>query len=147
MPLVLKKILALVIGLAVCVATVALLEQLNHSLFIPESASTADAHDPSVARTFMENLPVAAYLMVLIAWLAGTSLGIVSASWLIQRVSRLFVPVITGLMLLSTIANFYLLPHPIWLVVAAIVLIPLTGFATGWLLSRKFNVLVPQEQP
>jgi hypothetical protein len=146
MPLVLKKILALIIGLVVCVATVALLEQLNHGLFIPASASSADAHDPSVARTFMENLPVVAYLMVLIAWLAGTALGIASASWLLKRVSRLFVPVITGLMLLSTIANFYMLPHPVWLVVAAIVLIPFTGFTTGWLLSRKFKVLVSQQQ-
>ena len=142
MPVVLKKILALVIGLVICVSTVALLEQLNHSLFIPSSASTADSHDPSVATAFMKNLPVAAYLMVLFAWLAGTALGIAAASLLIKRVSRLFVPVITGVMLLSTIANFYLLPHPTWLMIAAIVLIPVTGFGTGWLLHRRLMVAV-----
>ena len=142
MPVVLKKILALVIGLVICVSTVALLEQLNHSLFIPSSASTADSHDPSVATAFMKNLPVAVYLMVLFAWLAGTALGITAASLLIKRVSRLFVPVITGVMLLSTIANFYLLPHPTWLMIAAIVLIPVTGFATGWLLHRRLMVAV-----
>ncbi|RVU40920.1 hypothetical protein EOE67_04930 [Rheinheimera riviphila] len=142
MPVVLKKILALVIGLVICVSTVALLEQLNHSLFIPTSASTADSHDPSVATAFMKNLPVAAYLMVLFAWLAGTALGIAAASVLIKRVSRLFVPVITGVMLLSTIANFYLLPHPTWLMIAAVVLIPVTGFGTGWLLHRRFKVPV-----
>lgn len=142
MPVVLKKILALVIGLVICVSTVALLEQLNHSLFIPSSASTADSHDPSVATAFMKNLPVAAYLMVLFAWLAGTALGIAAASLLIKRVSRLFVPVITGVMLLSTIANFYLLPHPTWLMIAAIVLIPVTGFGTGWLLHRRLKVAV-----
>ncbi len=140
MPVVLKKILALVIGLVICVATVALLEQLNHSLFVPSSASTADSHDPSVATAFMKNLPVAAYLMVLFAWLAGTAFGIAAASLLIKRVSRLFVPVITGVMLLSTTANFYLLPHPTWLMIAAVVLIPFTGFGTGWLLSRRFKV-------
>lgn len=142
MPLVLKKILALVIGLVICITTVALLEQLNHFLFIPESASTADAHDPSVARSFMKNLPVAAYLMVLFAWLAGTALGIATASLLLKRVSRLFVPVITGIILLSTMANFYLLPHPSWMIVAAVLLLPLTGWTTGWLLKRKFNVPV-----
>lgn len=142
MPLVLKKILALIIGLVICVATVALLEQLNHSLFIPESASTADVHDPSVASTFMKNLPVSAYLMVLFAWLAGTTLGIASASLILKRVSRLFVPIITGVMLLSTIANFYLLPHPTWMIVAALILIPLTGWFTGWFLNRKLKVPV-----
>lgn len=142
MPLVLKKILALVIGLVICITTVALLEQLNHFLFIPESASTTDAHDPSVARAFMKNLPVAAYLMVLFAWLAGTALGIATASLLLKRVSRLFVPVITGIILLSTMANFYLLPHPSWMIVAAVLLLPLTGWTTGWLLKRKFNVPV-----
>jgi len=142
MPVLLKKILALVIGMVICVATVALLEQLNHSLFVPSSASTADSHDPTVATAFMKNLPVAAYLMVLFAWLAGTAIGITAASLLISRVSRLFVPVITGVMLLSTIANFYLLPHPTWLMIAAVVLIPFTGFGTGWLLSRRFKVSV-----
>ncbi|OBP15107.1 hypothetical protein A5320_06875 [Rheinheimera sp. SA_1] len=140
MPVLLKKILALVIGLVVCVATVAVLEQVNHSLFIPTSASTADAHDPSVATAFMKNLPVAAYLMVLFAWLAGTAFGITAASLLIKRVSRLFVPIITGVMLLSTIANFYLLPHPTWLMIAAVLLIPCTGLGTGWLLARRFKV-------
>lgn len=138
MPLVLKKILALVLGLVVCVATVALLEQLNHSWFVPSSASTPDAHDPSVANAYMKNLPVAAYLMVLFAWLAGTAIGIAVASLLIKRVSRLFVPVITGMMMLSTIANFYLLPHPTWLMIAAVVLIPSTGVGAGLWLSRYF---------
>jgi hypothetical protein len=138
MPVVMKKILALLLGLVVCVATVAVLEQLNHSLFVPASASTADSHDPSVATAFMKNLPVAAYLMVLFAWLAGAAIGIAVASLLIKRVSRLFVPVITGVMLLSTIANFYLLPHPTWLMIAAVVLIPLSGIGTGWWLNRRF---------
>lgn len=139
MPVVLKKILALVIGLVICVATVALLEQLNHSLFMPSSASTAESYDPSVATAFMKNLPVGAYLMVLFAWLVGTAFGIAAASLLIKRVSRLFVPVITGVMLLSTIANFYLLPHPTWLMIAAVVLIPLTGVGAGLWLSRYFS--------
>jgi len=139
MPVQLKKILALVIGLVVCVATVAVLEQLNHSLFVPTSATTADAHDPSVATAFMKNLPVVAYLMVLFAWLAGTALGIAAASLLVKKVSRLFVPIITGVMLISTIANFYLLPHPTWLMVAAVVLIPCAGIGTGWWLRRRFK--------
>lgn len=142
MPLVLKKILALIIGLVLCVAIVALLEQLNHGLFIPESANMADVHDPSQAQVLMKNLPVTAYLMVLFAWLAGTAVGIAAASLLLKRVSRIFVPVITGVMLLSTFANFYLLPHPLWLMIAAAVLIPLIGVATGWLLKRKFHLSI-----
>ncbi len=138
MPLVLKKILALIVGLVVCIATVALLEQLSHSLFLSTSASTADAHDPSVATTYMKNLPVVAYLMVLLAWVAGTAAGIAVASLILRRVSRLFVPLITGMMLLSTIANFYLLPHPWWLMVAAVVLIPLAGIYTGLTLGRRW---------
>ena len=80
--------------------------------------------------------------MVLFAWLAGTTLGIASASLILKRVSRLFVPIITGVMLLSTIANFYLLPHPTWMIVAALILIPLTGWFTGWFLNRKLKVSV-----
>lgn len=139
MPVILKKILALVIGLIVCVATVAVLEQLTHRLFVPGGFSTADADDPSVAIAFMKNLPLAAYLLVLLAWLAGTAFGIATASLLLKRVSRLFVPVITGVMLLSTIANFYLLPHPTWLMIGTVILIPMVGWCSGWLLSRRLK--------
>ena len=139
MPVILKKILALVIGLVICVATVAVLEQLNHRLFIPGGISSADADDPSVAIAFMKNLPLAAYLMVLLSWLVGTAFGIAAASLLLKRVSRLFVPVITGVMLLSTIANFYLLPHPTWLMIGTLILLPLVGWGSGWLLNRRLN--------
>jgi len=138
MPVVLKKIMALVIGLVICISTVAVLEQLNHHFFVPDSANTGDLSDPSVATAFMKNLPFAAYLMVLFAWLAGTALGIITASMLIKRVSRLFVPAITGVMLVSTLANFYLLPHPTWLMIAAVLLIPTVGISCGLLLKRRF---------
>ena len=136
MPLVMKKILALLVGLFVCVATVALIEQLNHSLFAP--AIELNTQDPAAERAYMQNLPVVAYLLVLLAWITGTFTGISVASLIVKRVSRLFMPVITGMMLLSTVANFYLLPHPIWLMVATVVLIPAAGILTGLWLSRRF---------
>ncbi|MBU1436825.1 MAG: hypothetical protein KJ930_04940 [Gammaproteobacteria bacterium] len=148
MPVMLKKILALIVGLVVCIAIVALLEQLAHQLLATPSANAVDTEDPTAASAYMKNLPVAAYLMVLLAWGAGTAAGIAVASILVKRVSRLFVPVITGMMLLSTIANFYLLPHPWWLMITAVVMIPLIGIFTGLRLSRRFNsTKVPDKVP
>ena len=137
MSLALKKILALVVGMLVCVATVALIEQLNHALFI--APSDLPSQDPAAEHAYMQSLPLLAYCMVLLAWLTGTFSGITVASFMIKRVSRLFMPVISGMMLVSTLANFYLLPHPAWFMLASVVLIPVTGLLTNRWLKRRFS--------
>ncbi|WP_306521667.1 hypothetical protein [Rheinheimera sp.] len=136
MPLALKKILALLIGLLVSIGTIALLEQFSHWLYPP--ASTPDWQDPSAVAAYMQSLPVMAYLLVLLAWFSGVVAGIVVATLLVKRVSRLFVVVITAMVWLATLANVYLIPHPLWVSVTALFLLPLAGWLTGRWLHRCY---------
>lgn len=143
MPIALKKILALLIGLMVSIGTIALLEQFSHWLYPP--SSTPDWQDPSAVAAYMQSLPVVAYLLVLLAWFSGVVTGIVVATLLVKRVSRLFVVVITAMVWLATLANIYMIPHPVWVAATALLLLPLTGWLTGYLLNRCYPHLPENE--
>lgn len=136
MPLALKKILALLAGLVVCIGTMALLEQLSHWLY--PAVATPDWQDPAAVAAYMHALPVGAYVLVLLAWFSGVVSGIGVATLLVKRVSRLFVVVITAMVWLATLANVYLIPHPLWVSVTALVCLPLLGLLAGFLLHRCY---------
>lgn len=136
MPLALKKILALLAGLMVSIGTIALLEQFSHWLY--PVGTQPDWQDPSAVAAYMQSLPVGAYLLVLLAWFSGVVVGIAAATMLVKRVSRLFVVVITAMVWLATLANVYLIPHPLWVSVTALVCLPLLGFLCGHLLNRCY---------
>lgn len=143
MPLALKKILALLIGLIVSISTIALLEQFSHWLYPP--STTPDWQDPSAVAAYMQSLPVAAYLLVLLAWASGVVTGIVVATLLVKRVSRLFVVTITGMVWLATLANIYMIPHPAWVAAAALLLLPAVGWLSGHFLKRRYPHLPEHE--
>lgn len=143
MPLALKKILALLVGLMVSIGTIALLEQFSHWLYPP--TSTPDWQDPSAVAAYMQSLPVVAYLLVLLAWFSGVICGILVATLLVKRVSRLFVVVITAMVWLATLANIYMIPHPTWIAATALLLLPVAGWLSGRLLQRRYPHLPETE--
>lgn len=143
MPLALKKILALLIGLMVSIGTIALLEQFSHWLYPP--GSMPDWQDPSAVAAYMQSLPVGAYLLVLLARFSGVVTGIVVATLLVKRVSRLFVVAITGMVWLATLANIYMIPHPAWIAVVSLLLLPVVGWLSGHLLQRCYPHLPEHE--
>ena len=92
--------------------TVLLVESLGHRLF-----GTADLSDPSSITTPM-------FASVLVAWILGASVaGWLGTYW--ARSQSLVLGTVAGLVLLAgSVSNMIAIPHPTWMMVAAVVLMP-----------------------
>jgi hypothetical protein len=145
MPATLRTTLSLLAGIAVTFFTISAVEQVGHLLFpLPP---TADLQDSTAVAAYMKQLPVAALLLVLIGWLLGVLTGMTAASLLAGRPRGRFALTCGGLVILGAAANFYLLPHPQWLIWLSFILLPLVTFA-GWraLRARYLQILLAQRK-
>ena len=127
-----RTLLAVLGGLLVMVLVVAGLEALGHALF-PAPAGV-DFNDPEVLRTLLDALPVGSLAMVVLGWALGTLAG----AWVAARIARQFrlsaALAIGAVMTLLVAANVAMVPHPVWMTLAGL-LLPLPLAFLGWRLA------------
>jgi hypothetical protein len=114
-----RAILGTVAGLLIAFGVVMLLEPLGHRLFDLPTLSTAPGSGERA--TYMDRVPFGAKLWLILVWFAATLAGAATAFG-IGRVSWTG-NLVAGLFLGATVANFLLLPHPIWMIALATILI------------------------
>ena len=118
-----RKILAVVAGVVVAFATVMLGELIAHQLFPINMPKTTDNAALAAA---MAAAPLGAKLSLVLIYFLAPLFG----AWVAGRVSRAASwPswTVVALFLLATAANFFMLPHPLWLVVASVAAILVGG--------------------
>jgi hypothetical protein len=121
-----RNALVLLAGLAVAAAAIAAIEALGHMMYpLPPGL---DTHDRAQLSAYIETLPLPAFLFVLAAWAGGVLAGAGTVALLVKRPSPFFIVIITGIVLLASIGNMLMLPHPLWFMLAALVLIPAAGY-------------------
>lgn len=127
---VLRRVLAVVAGAAISILVVMLSDGLVASLHpLPEGT---DLSDPEAMRAAIGDLPVTAMLLLVLGWAVATAAGAYLAVRMTPDRWRPAGWIVTALLLLATVANLAMLPHPVWMWPAALVLIPLAG----WLAIR-----------
>ena len=117
---------AIVAGVIVAFATVMLIDMLGHFVFPPPEG--LDFSDPDAIRPYLATLPVGAYLFILASSVVAAFVGTLLACYIGRGNPALFGGVVGGIVLAATIANFILIPHPLWLSIstlAGVVLITL----------------------
>lgn len=117
----LRKISAVFLGVVVAIATVMLIEWLGHQIYPPPPG--VDFNDPEQVRKLTSNLPLGAFLMLLLGWLLGTFCGGLTACYVAREKPLVFASIIGTIMLVATITNLAMLPHPTWFSIAGIVVI------------------------
>jgi hypothetical protein len=136
-----RRIVAILAGFVVANIVIFALEALGHAIYPPPAG--LDLTKPEAFRTMVSQMPPGAFVLLVIGWLAGTAAGVATA----QRINRkpTFVPgLVVGTMLFAATAyNFSIIPHPIWVVVAALVGIPVV---TG-LVARTATPGLPPVTP
>ena len=127
----LRKISAVLLGVLAAFATVTLVEWLGHQVYpLPPGL---DFNNPEQVRLFTSNLPLGAFLFVLLGWLLGTLCGGLTACYVAREKPLVFASIIGAVMLAATIANLAMIPHPTWFSIAAIVVIGVgTLLASRW---------------
>ena len=134
MPQALRSILAVATGLVVAMVTIAVLETASHLVFPPPSG--LDPHDPESVRKLIDQLPLGALVSVLAAWTVATFAGGRLAAWIAQTSPLAHSFCVFIVLILSAITTMTLIPHPIWMWIGALTLLPAAMLAAARLSGR-----------
>jgi hypothetical protein len=124
----LRTILGIVAGVLVAFVALIGLEMAGHAAMPPPvGLGPADAED---LKQMVASASMAAKAWVVFGWFAA----VVAGGWVARRLSRKGWAgwVIAGLIVLGGIANIMMIPHPLWMQIAAVAA-PLLG---GWIVTR-----------
>lgn len=130
MPPVARSFFAVMAGMIVAVTVVSVCDLAAGTLH-PVPAGF-DLRDVEQMKAHMASAPASAMLVVLLGWILGPFAGGFVASRVAARSRRQYAWVIAGVLLAATISNLLSIPHPAWMVVAALVGVP----AAGWFASQ-----------
>lgn len=137
MPAALRYVIAVVAGVVIAFATILGIERIGHRLY-PFPAGV-DVNDPAALGAWVASLPPAALAFPLAGWLLGSFAGGLAAAWIAAARPALFAGIIGAVVLLGAAANFALIPHPAWIMIAAAVGVPSAAWLAGRLGRRGAN--------
>jgi hypothetical protein len=123
-----RSILAVLAGSLVAFVLIAGIQFLNTS-FYPLPAGL-DPSNREAMSSFMATLPLGAFLMVLLSYAVGGLAGGFVAARLAPRAAQGHALAVAALLVGASIMNLTALPHPVWFMVAnllVVVLMPLAG--------------------
>lgn len=130
-----RIVLGLLCGLVVAGITIFIVEALGHAIYPPPA--DLDIHNPDAMRTVMATMPPMAFVLVLVAWLLGALAGAWVAVRMVAR-SAIWPGIAIGVVILAGIGyNLVTLPHPVWMLPAALVLVPLSAWLGASLALRR----------
>ncbi|MFN6135057.1 MAG: hypothetical protein ACK475_02105 [Bacteroidota bacterium] len=122
-----RTVLAVLSGVIASALVIAAVEMFGHSLFMNGAAVPAPA-DMSAVQAYAEGMSFGALASLLVAWCAGAYIGSMVAIRIVKGAERVTTLWVGGFVLAATVMNFFQFPHPIWLMVGAIVLIPVASW-------------------
>ena len=121
---VLRIVVGVLIGAALGVGVVMLGDWINHQLWPPPPE--VQVTNPEAIRAYMQVAPVTSLLGLPVTWtIAAFAAGFAAA----KIGARTWAGWIAGgLMFAATLANLMMIPHPLWMLLAALVFVPLAAW-------------------
>lgn len=114
----LRDVLGAIVGIAVAVLTVMLFDWISHMVYpLPEDL---DITSTAAMADHMASAPTGALLLVLAGFFVATFDGTLFAAWIGRAKPVIFALVVGVLMLVATISNLIMIPHPMWFNIAAV---------------------------
>lgn len=130
-----RKIAATVLGIIVAGLIVAAFEALGHAAYpIPPDI---DLGDPVRFRNYVQSLPFGAFLFLAGAWTSGTLGGGLLACFIAGEKPFLYSAIVGGFILVATVANLIMIPHPLWFSISALIAIAVVTYVTGIIGSSR----------
>jgi len=124
-----RSIAGVLVGIVVAFATIMLVERLGAILY-PQPAPVDWTEQVAVA-DWVARIPLPAKLLVAFGWFVGALVGALVAARLSRRRAMGWLP--AALVLVGGIANIAMIPHALWMTLAALVM-PIAG---GWVGARS----------
>ena len=125
--IILRIVLGVIIGAAIGVAIVSLGDYLNHRFFPPPP--DVQVTNPEAIRAWMAEAPILSLLGLPVTW----TVAALAAAFAGAKIgARAWAGWIAGaLIVAATALNLMLIPHPVWVLIAAIALVPLAAWFGG----------------
>lgn len=130
-----RKLLAVLLGLVVAFALVALIEAAGHIVYPPPP--DLDFTDTVALTEYLQLMPVGALFFPLAAWTLAALAGGLVACRIAGEKPLLFATVVGAVVMAATIVNLVMLPHPTWVSISAIVGITLAIFLAARISSNS----------
>lgn len=131
----LRTVLAFLIGAVVMVVAVAVLQMLGHAIWPPPDG--IDPSNPEAFAQIVAAMPLAAKIWVLVSYAIAVEVGTIVAV-LVHRVRWRGLAMTLGMLMTALCAlNFWLLPHPWWMVVVGLLLPLPIAMTAGWWMRPK----------
>jgi len=119
-----KSILSVILGLIIGNITIMGLHYLGIYFYpLPEGV---DMSDMTAIAEYVKIAPLGSLLMVMLAHIGGTFIAGLSTALLSKKIIVAYI--VGGFFTISGIWNLYLLPHPIWFNIEAVLYLPAAIF-------------------
>ncbi|MDX2359358.1 MAG: hypothetical protein QNK23_01035 [Crocinitomicaceae bacterium] len=127
-----KSFLATFIGVFVAIFAMMGIQMVGHNVFpVPPEINF---EDPASLSENMHLIPAGSFIFILLAHSLGQLFGLLTAK-LIDKTSAYPVYIIAGFLLLGTVANLVMIPHPVWFSIVDVLL--MIAVALPFVLSKK----------
>lgn len=114
-----RRLLGVLAGLAVAMVTIVVVEMVGMQVYpLPEGVNP---QDPASLAAAIPQMPLGAFLFVLLAWLLGASCGALVAGRVAREHGRRAGLTVGALVLVGALYNLYTIPHPVWFAILAVV--------------------------
>lgn len=130
---ILRIILGVVTGLALGIGLVMVGDVINHRFFPPPP--DVQVTNPEAIRAYMQSAPITSLLGLPITWTVAAFAAAFAGSRIANRAWAGWIA--GGLIFAATCLNLAMIPHPLWMLVAAIALVPAAGWFGGKLGAPK----------
>jgi len=140
----LRSIGGVIAGVLVGALIVYVAEAVGHSIFPPPAG--VDLKDPEALKSVMGEIPLGAKIAVVIGWFAGVLGGGVAALLIAGRWAPVAWVVAATLFAMAGI-SLMAIPHPLWMVVGAIVATLAGGFGAIRLTKAGYARPAPSPKP
>ncbi len=130
-----KKVDAAVLGINAAGLIVAIVEALGHAVYpIPPDV---DFNDSVQFGSYVKSLPIGAFLFVAGGWTLATLGGGLLACFIAKEKPFVYSGIVGGFILVATVANLIMIPHPLWFSISALIAIAVMTYVTGVIASSR----------
>ena len=123
----LRRILAILAGTVVSSLVILAVEAVGHTM-LADGVAMPDGSDPIAVQAYADSMSFGQLASLLVAWCAGSFVGSSVGIRLAGGAERTVSLVVGAFVLGATVMNFFQFPHPVWLMVSAVVLIPIASW-------------------
>ena len=118
-----KKILSVILGLICAILAISLVEIIGHQVEPPPLG--LNMSDLNEVQNYLKSAPTLVFVLLLAAWATGGFVGgFVATYFSPERGSYQNAIVCGGILTLLTLINLVTFPHPTWLYVALLIVVP-----------------------